>query len=72
MMIARRVLFTDDSSGISRASAAVWASSCTGAGRRAARDPATALLTVEGEKDDICAVGQTHAAQDCAAAYART
>ncbi|MEF1435501.1 hypothetical protein QWU86_11810, partial [Neisseria gonorrhoeae] len=24
----------------------------------------TALLTVEGEKDDICAVGQTLAAQD--------
>ena len=28
------------------------------------RDPPHALLTVEGEKDDICAVGQTVAAQD--------
>ena len=35
-----------------------------GAQDRAARDQKTFLLTVEGEKDDICAVGQTLAAQD--------
>jgi poly(3-hydroxybutyrate) depolymerase len=35
----------------------------------------TALLTIEGERDDICAVGQTLAAQDLASslkAYLRT
>ena len=47
------------------------------AGRRV--DPAairrTALLTVEGERDDICSVGQTLAAQDLCTAlrpYLRT
>jgi len=38
---------------------------CSGTAEgRAARIKRTALLTVEGEKDDICAVGQTSAAHD--------
>jgi poly-beta-hydroxyalkanoate depolymerase len=61
---AGRVLPRNGAHGLPGTCAAAGQADLSRARGRSARHPRTALFTIEGEKDDICAVGQTVAAQE--------